>query len=152
MILAASHITPRGRAWLESARAARPLHVFEDVCNVIDEDGRVLSVQTDRLPLNPVSMEIPAAVLAQGRLDGFRGWIGEGDAIDVRESSLILDDHEIEWTQAELWDPRPDWARVKEIDWEAARPWITSRLRSDSPPGGLAPLVGEQGDLKRGRR
>lgn len=147
MAVSASWITPRGRAWLEGAQAPRPLNIFPHVCNLIDERERVLSVQNERVPLSPVSLGLPAGSIARAGSEGFQAWVDAEGPVGVQDGTLALGHKRIGWDHAEPWDPRPNWDSLHGFDWQRALPALVRRLRADSPPGGLAPLVSPQGTL-----
>lgn len=93
------------REWLSRQPEARVLHVFERACNLVDDEGEVVSLVAAELGPGPF-----AAVLAGGT---------SFDAI-TPESPVLVTDTEIqvgalvvETGMAQLWQPRPDWQRLR---------------------------------------
>lgn len=147
MQLRAHSITPAAKTLLEGAGSLRPLHVFEQVCNLIDEAGRVLSVQTDGIPPGPVSLVVPAAGLLAAGEEGFRGWLTVEEAVRVRSNQLLLAGRRIEWTGARVWDPKPPWQQLRETRRHRRRHLVAlaDQLQREGPAGGLASLAPSSG-------
>jgi hypothetical protein len=137
----ALRLTPVARAWLQAAGPARPLHIFSQVCNLIDDGGRVLSLQTARLADGPLSLTVPAQV---GGGQGLGHWIHDQTSIVRLEDRLTVGKLTIEWAGAENWDPTPDWQRLRADQGFTSRlPALRRLLAAGAPPGGLAGLLDE---------
>ena len=94
-------ITSRAQRWLHQARTIRLLHDFDTVCNLVNQEGNVLSVQSSDLPMGPFSLQISAGNFVQ--LDWYRPLI-----IDPQRN-LWVGDQAISISQAEVWRPKPNW-------------------------------------------
>jgi hypothetical protein len=136
----AVQITPAAEAWLQRGRPARPLQVFQHVCNLIDDKQSVLSLQTERLTPGPNSL-----LVAPDRWDGegFARRVRIGSDISHEPGILVVGAITVEWREAVLWDPRPDWQALQDSrpDWQGKLAELRRLALSDSPPGGLSPLL-----------
>lgn len=140
MKAAALRMTPAARAWLGGQGPARPLHIFSQVCNLIDEEGSVLSLQTDRLPDGPLSLTLPAAAFGTA---GFDRWISGQTVVERGQAALQLGRWTIDWSRAATWDPMPDWGRLRQSEaWRGHLGALGGLLVAEAPPGGLAGLLG----------
>lgn len=98
--------TPRARRWLAHSQEARILNLFADVCNLVNEQGQVLSLVTRRIGAGPFALVLgerpvwPASVADRVRIDPGAGRLYAGPlAVDYR--------------QARSWQPRPQWSRLR---------------------------------------
>lgn len=147
MVLSGRKITPNGRVWLESTRAARPLHVFSQVVNLSNPSGELISVSTEDVGLGPFALSVPQAEGFAPEEPGFGRYITAESEIAVTEDELVLGQLSIAWREAEPWDPRPDWValRREQDRWRARAADLKRLLLAGAPPGGLAALVGSVG-------
>lgn len=98
--------TPRVRRWLAHSQEARILNLFTDVCNLVNEQGQVLSLVTRRIGAGPFALVMgeqpawPASAADRVRIDRGAGRLYAGPlAVDYR--------------QARSWQPRPQWPRLR---------------------------------------
>ena len=90
------------RAWLTNSRHARILHVFDRVCNLINESREVLSIVSRRIGNGPFNLVIEGDVFFSDHLDA-------ESLISIRADQLHLGDLTINTADAQLWSARPDW-------------------------------------------
>ena len=95
-------ITRRGLDWLAKMHQARILHVFDDVCNLINEEGDVLSVVTPRIGNGPFN-------LVCGEPVRFSEFLTIESQVSGASHHLTLEDLTINTLKADLWEARPDW-------------------------------------------
>lgn len=98
-------LAPDVNDWLANSHHPRILHVFDQVCNLINERGDVLSIVTPEIGNGPFSMVIDDSVF-------FTGYLSLESQISIFPKKLILADLTINTTDAKLWNPRPDWERL----------------------------------------
>jgi hypothetical protein len=141
--LVASRVAPRALAWLEASGPIRFLHIFEFVCNLIDSSDAVLSIHTGQVSPGPISLEVGSRPLQEGDGRGFQSWFEADAQADRGAGVLRLGPLNVRWDSASLWDPRPDWARIRQrrLVWQGQLTGLVERLRTESP-GGLAALLG----------
>lgn len=138
--LRASQATPAARAWLSRQRPGRVLHAFPDVCNLINDENSVLSLQTAQIPPAPNCLVLLAANWPEG---GFANYVQAGDPIRHVPGQLHVADLRIDWRQADEWDPKPPWESLRRTrdKWMAALPRLRQLALSESPAGGIAALL-----------
>lgn len=99
-------IAPRARHWLRDGRPARVLHIFEGVCNLVNDRGEVLSVVAPRIGPGPLGLVLAgeAASALEQR---------EPVYFDNAASRLTVGGLLVEWQRATLWSPWPDWEQMR---------------------------------------
>jgi hypothetical protein len=100
-------LTPSARAWLRQTTAARVLSSFDQACNLINQDGALLSLVTSERGLNPFALLVSAEGAAPFQA------IHADSHVSVTAGALALDHLPIAWDDAEVWDPRPEWEVVR---------------------------------------
>ena len=145
----ASRLTPAGRGWLQQSRQARILHIFEAVCNLINNRDVVLSVQLDEIPASPVSLALSAQALGLPAEGGFGSLLTRDREVDIHPGGLRLGELEILWNEADLWDPAPNWAsmRAQQASWLPRLQPLIPILLTEAPANSLAPLLAQKKDV-----
>jgi hypothetical protein len=98
-------LTPTVKEWLTNSRHSRILHVFDRVCNLINERGEILSVVSPEIRNGPFNMVIEKEVC-------FSRHLSIESPISIFPNKLIIAHLTINTTNAKLWNPRPDWERL----------------------------------------
>jgi len=134
-------LTPRVQRWLANIRKARILNRFDQVCNLVNDEADVVSLVSTNIGPGPFSMVLdgvftPGAINAETAV-----------SVDPFTRSLKIGTLCIDTDRADLWNPIPDWQKMK----VAAQPFLAYSL----PPAGelvddLARLV--QGITNRNRK
>lgn len=128
-------LSPAAKHWLENSSHGRVLHVFDPVCNLINEESAVLSLVSTAIGNGPFS-----AVVERG---GFTSWLDSQSAVQFSQSNLILGDAIFNFEEAQGWEPRPQWeslhGRKKEM--RSASKRIESLLRLHAPAESFAHIV-----------
>lgn len=88
--------------WLVNSNQPRILHVFDHVCNLINERREVLSIVTPQIENGPFNLVVENDVL-------FSEHLHDQSTISIRANELTLGDLTIHTADGELWSPRPDW-------------------------------------------
>jgi len=105
--LPAALIAPAARAWLARARPARVLNVFDRALNLIDDSGGVLSVVAHERGMTPFGLALVPATARP-----FRD-VTTLSPVHVHNHELSVGDVRIDLSQAQPWNPQPDWAVVR---------------------------------------
>lgn len=95
-------VTPRVIRWLENGRPARILNLFDEVCNLADDTGDVISLVTAMIGPGPFSMILDGAFTKS--LDA-RMPI----AVDRHTQTLTIGPLTITSKRAAVWNPKPAW-------------------------------------------
>jgi hypothetical protein len=111
-------LTSPVKEWLTNSRHPRILHMFDRVCNLINERGEILSVVSPEIRNGPFNMVIEKEVC-------FSRHLSIESPISISPNKLIFANLTINTTNAKLWNPRPDWERLHTKRYE-----ISDRLMS----------------------
>ena len=98
--------------WLASDNSAHVLSSFERACNLIDEQGRFISIVDNTAGNGPFAMVL---MESPGSLERI---ISVGDSVTVGENSLTIDTTTIDFSGATVWCPRLDWDRAKDCTYD----------------------------------
>ena len=102
MNLEALSLAPAVNAWLADSRQPSVLHVFDQACNLINERREVLSLVTPQIGNGPFNLVIEDDI-------SFSEHIDIESVISIGDHHILLGDLTINLTNANLWNPRPDW-------------------------------------------
>ena len=110
--ITAHNLTPRVQQWLQKPAEVTLLHLFDRVINLVDAEGEIISVVQPQIQSGPFSL-----VLEEER--PFPQLISPHAPVSKTATSLTIDPLEIEYRQAILWQPIPDWQRLRkrQADW-----------------------------------
>ncbi len=116
--------TPRVERWLARSRRARVLNRFDQVCNLVNDEGDVISIVSGNIGPGPFNMILDEAI-PEG--------IDAETTISVNSSTraLSIGTLTIKSDGAAMWNPKPDWRKMK----VAVQPHLT---RSRPPARELA--------------
>lgn len=95
--------------WIQEGRSARLLHVFDEVCNLVDEDGEVISLVTPTIGPGPFTMVIEGDF--RSPLSSFE--LQQAIAIRSTRKGLSIGPLFIATDGASLWNAKPHWSRLR---------------------------------------
>ena len=87
--------------WLQDPKPARVLHVFENACNLLVEDGEVFSLVTPEVGDGPFNIVLDPINFCDHAADDTTVMI-EHQRIQIGELEIVL-------TPTKIWEPRFDW-------------------------------------------
>ncbi|MFN2135813.1 MAG: DUF2877 domain-containing protein, partial [Candidatus Promineifilaceae bacterium] len=102
-------LTERVLRWLAEARPAHVLHLFEQVCNLTNDRGDVVSLVAAPTGPGPFSM-----VVDQTFLDQLAAFMPV--RIDAVSRRLSIGHLTLDTDMARIWDPVPDWHSLRAYD------------------------------------
>lgn len=100
--ISAISITPAVNGWLANTYQPRILHVFDYVCNLINEHGEVLSVVAPQIGNGPFNIVVEDD-------NNFTEQLGLESLVSTSRTQITLGDLTIRMPDAKLWNPQPDW-------------------------------------------
>src|SRR6478672_3669961 len=116
-------LTQHVKDWLANSNYPRILHVFDRVCNLINERNEVLSIVTHQIGHGPFSLVLESDAL-------FSKALHVEAPVSISSNQLIVGDFLIDTAHADLWNPRPDWERL-----HGDRDHIAGQLNNILVPG-----------------
>jgi hypothetical protein len=111
--------------------------MFERACNLVNSEGEILALVTYERGLNPFAVLLTSIDFAQ------LGDLKAGDMVNVREERLEIGDWRLEWGEAKIWNPVPDWEVVREFLGERGEVLdeLLAVARLEAPEGSLLDLT-----------
>lgn len=99
-------IPPKVNAWLRNSQSIRYLHLFERSCNLLNQNGELVSFVLPSIGLGPFSLIIPEVVMARLRQE---------PEILVQENGrfLTIGAERIEIVETAVWHPVPEWRKLR---------------------------------------
>lgn len=113
---------PRALDWLNTTRVARPLHIFDQVINLVNQDARVLSVVSIVVGNGPFSLLVGE--------DGFRELVTVQSLVSIEQNSLVAGELSVDFSQASPWDPRPQWGSLTQSQFQTLKQSVRAGLLS----------------------
>lgn len=98
-------LAPSVNTWLANSCSSRILHVFDQACNLINEQGEVLSIVAPEIGNGPFNLVNDDGVL-------FSEHLSVQSPISNSRNHLNLGNLTISTADAKIWSPRPDWERL----------------------------------------
>ena len=88
-------------AWLRDPKPTRVLHVFKDACNLIAEDGEILSLVMPNIGNGPFNIILEPLE--------FSDHVSAESAVSFDSGQIRIGALEITLAPAQIWEPRFDW-------------------------------------------
>jgi len=95
-------ITDNVKNWLANYHQPKILHIFDEACNLINENKEVLSIVSSEIGNGPFNLVIEDNVLFTKHLD-------VNSKISIEDKQLRIGDLAISFAYAQLWNPLPKW-------------------------------------------
>jgi hypothetical protein len=102
--LNAELITWRTKQWMSRRPRAHVLHVFERACNLIGENGEVISLVTHEIGPGPFAVVLPDFRFVKA--------ITPDSTVSVTGTAINAGQLNVRISAARLWHPRPNWHRL----------------------------------------
>jgi len=98
-------LAPRVNDWWANSRQPHILHVFDNVCNLVNESREILSIVTPQIGNGPFNLVVENNVL-------FSKYITLESPTAIFENQLTLEGLTVDVCDAKLWNPRPAWEKL----------------------------------------
>ncbi|MEX2160879.1 MAG: DUF2877 domain-containing protein [Anaerolineales bacterium] len=125
--------SPRAKSWLRDTRQAHVLYAFEQVVNLVNQEGDVLALVDAAIGNGPFSL-----VLTPG---GFPTGVQADAQLLVFENGFWLADWLIDAEKARPWDPTPNWPSLAPPALSWANGIIQNLLAQHAKADSLARLI-----------
>ena len=122
-ILKATTVTPYVLAWLERTTAVSILHRFDRVCNLVNQDGEVVSI---------VALSIGAGPFAIVVSEEYVGHFFDAKSIRIDNGYLVVNNTRVDISEVEVWQPKPNWGLLQMCldQWINVIPRIETMVKS----------------------
>lgn len=123
--------------WLASDSSARVLSSFARACNLIDEQGRVISIVDNTAGNGPSTIVLKESSVSLERI------LSVGEPVAVGENSLTINTTTIDFTEATVWCSRVDWDSAKSCTYHFAKNIgdLSMIVKYRAPLGGLSSML-----------
>jgi len=98
-------VTPEVNDWLANTRHPGILHVFDQACNLVNEEKRVLSIVTTEIGNGPFNLVVENRGL-------FSEKIQFGSPVSISGARLSIGDLTFSTRDAKRWSPGPNWKKL----------------------------------------
>jgi hypothetical protein len=119
-------LTPGAKDWLANTHYPRILHIFDCACNLINERGEVLSIVTQQIGNGPFHLVVENYMC-------FLDDLKVEAQVSISLTQLRLGNLIIRVTDANLWNPYPDWETLHIHRDSVAEPLIKLRITNYEP-------------------
>jgi hypothetical protein len=82
------------------------LHIFDDVCNLINERKRIISIVSSEIGNGPFNLVLEDSILFTKHLDS-------ESRVLIQENQILLGDLTISFAYAQVWNPMPRWDELQ---------------------------------------
>lgn len=127
LISSALSTTTAVSQWLQSAKSPRVLHLFDQVCNLVDAERRVISLVLPEIGKGPFSLVVD---LANGR---FPQLVTSQSHVSVDGFTLQIGALVVDTSKAVLWNARPLWETMSAAASKPYLPLFERKLAGASP-------------------
>ncbi len=98
-------LAPDVQTWLQTTRQPRILHIFENSCNLMNENKAILSVVNPSIGNGPFNLVINQPI-------NFSEYLDLNSEIHIRENHLSIGSLIIQTNSAQLWHAQPNWKKL----------------------------------------
>lgn len=103
-------LAPAAQTWLQTTQQARLLQLFARTCNLINQNGALLTLAQADIGPGPFSLTV-------GIDPALRGWtdlLSPHSPVSLPANQLRLGSIQIDTGSARLWSPQPNWAGLQD--------------------------------------
>jgi len=132
----ARRISSSAKDWIESQAPSKVLHVFPKACNLINDDGEVLSVVASEIGAGPFSIVLRPDINGVAGFEGFTNWVDASSPIQTDTHTIFLGDLQVDTSEAEVWNPIPNWSSIRSSRdrWLGFLPTFQKSIDALAPP------------------
>ena len=139
MKLTAITAAPRAEEWLHVTHTARPLHIFDQVINLVNQDARVLSIVSEAIGNGPFSLLVEEI--------NFRELIMVHSPVSIEQNALVVGDLAVDFSQASPWDPRPQWKPLTQSQFQTLKQSVRDGLLTANQGQNSSQVFGTNGEI-----
>jgi hypothetical protein len=136
-------VAPAAHDWMANTRHPHILHVFDQACNLINEQRELLSIVTPQIGNGPFNIVVEDRRLLSENLRF-------DSPVSIAENQLLIGGWTISMADAKYWSPSPDWGSLHNIREDIARQMAAVAIPNSQTPNSLRnsfPLALARGDI-----
>lgn len=99
-------LAPSSTAWLAHSNQPKVLHVFDEVCNLINERREILSIVNAEIGNGPFNLVIEEPILFTKHLDA-------ESKVAIQDTQIVLGEITLMLASARTWNPMPKWDELQ---------------------------------------
>jgi hypothetical protein len=126
-------LAPDVNDWLMNTRQPRILHIFDRVCNLINERREILSIVTPQIGNGPFNLVVQDDIL-------FSKYLKIDTSVSIFDDQLEIGNLIVDFGKAKFWNPRPDWKSLR-ANKVGILDQVTPLLNADYQPAHHASLL-----------
>lgn len=98
--------TENVKFWFQHSNQPKILHVFDEVCNLINERREIVSIVNAEVGNGPFNLVLEEPIL-------FAKYLDINSKITIENDQLMLGDLVISFAYAQTWNPMPKWDELR---------------------------------------
>ncbi|MCP4428513.1 MAG: DUF2877 domain-containing protein [Chloroflexi bacterium] len=102
--------TPRARAWVRNGRPARILHLFDEVCNLVNDRDEIISLVSPQVGIGPFAVVLDGDFTADLDLE-------RPVAVDAARQGLTVGSLVVDVGRTAVWSSCPNWKQLQGQVW-----------------------------------
>jgi len=106
-------LTEDVKNWLANSRQPKILHVFDEVCNLINERREILSVVVAEIGNGPFNLVVEEPVIFAKHLDA-------ESKVSIHDEQITIGEIIVSLANAQMWNPAPKWGDLRKNKSEIA--------------------------------
>jgi hypothetical protein len=138
VILQGLTIAPSAQTWLAKAELPRLLHVFGPACNLVDENGNLLSVVLSSIGPQPFALVVRLEDDGQELPFDFGHHLSLDSSVSLEDGLLCIGPLVVETESAIRWSPRPPWSDIQPAALHKAAVLASTLLKDEASPASIA--------------
>lgn len=99
-------ITKNVKDWLSNSNQPKIFHVFDEVCNLINERREILSIVNAQVGNGPFNVVIEEPVL-------FTKHLNAESKVIIQDKKILIGELVISFANAQVWNPMPKWEELR---------------------------------------
>jgi hypothetical protein len=132
---------PSALVWPHQPLRAKVLHVFEEACNLVREDGAILSLVSENIGNGPFNLVGASVGNKESHWPGFPEFVQADSPVYSNKTRLIIGRMIVDFSGVKLWSPRPSWERLSGENLIELIPMLFRRFQIESHQESLVALL-----------
>jgi len=141
IVLQGTLVAPHAVEWLGQAGRLRVHSLYRQSLNLIDRRGELFSLVLPAVGPGPFALVVQPTRRSPWPAGGFAGLLEVDSRVDLKAEVIEVGPLEVRLSDLELWQPCPDWDRLRAGLTPVQLQRLAELLQHHAPAGSLAPLA-----------